>query len=92
MTPPSPGDLQPFQNCLSSLRAAEAGPFPELPFIFHQARGSKTRQEQIVAKEQKRGNREAKKPKAVKSASADASPPKMALGQLAPIKKPAKAR
>jgi hypothetical protein len=40
-----------------------------------------------MVKEQKRGNREAKKPKAVKAA-VDPSPPKMAMGQLSPIKKP----
>jgi hypothetical protein len=44
-----------------------------------------------MVKEQKRGNREAKKPKAAKP-SVDPSPPKMAMGQLAPINKPKTAR
>ncbi|MBB4198044.1 hypothetical protein GGD83_001837 [Rhodoblastus sphagnicola] len=44
-----------------------------------------------MAKEQKRGNREAKKPKAVKPA-VDPNPPKMAMGQLTPVKGPKTAR
>jgi hypothetical protein len=44
-----------------------------------------------MSKERKHGNREAKKPKAVKAAVA-ASPPKMALGSLSPIKPPKGAR
>lgn len=43
-----------------------------------------------MAKERKHGNREAKKPKAVKPA-ADANPPLMALGRLTPVKAPKKA-
>jgi len=38
-----------------------------------------------MAKERKRGNREAKKPKATKPA-ADPNPPLMAAGRLTPIK------
>ncbi|MCW2273746.1 hypothetical protein M2321_001320 [Rhodoblastus acidophilus] len=44
-----------------------------------------------MAQERKRGNREAKKPKAAKPAAAP-NPPKMPLGQLAPIKMPKPAR
>jgi hypothetical protein len=40
-----------------------------------------------MAQERKRGNREAKKPKAVKPA-VDPNPPKMVMGQLSPVKKP----
>jgi hypothetical protein len=42
-----------------------------------------------MSKESKRGNREAKKPKAVKAA-VDPGPPKMALGSTSPIKPPKK--
>lgn len=42
-----------------------------------------------MAKERKRGNREAKKPKAIKP-SAKSDPPVMALGSLTPIKQPKK--
>ncbi len=44
-----------------------------------------------MAKEQKRGNREAKKPKAIK-APADPNPTSMLTGSLTPIKPPKKAR
>lgn len=44
-----------------------------------------------MAKERKRGNREAKKPKAIKPA-ADANLPLMATGRLTPIKTPKTAR
>lgn len=44
-----------------------------------------------MAQERKRGNREAKKPKAAKPA-ADSNPAKMPLGQLAPTKMPKPAR
>jgi hypothetical protein len=43
------------------------------------------REEFFMAKERKRGNREAKKPKAIKPA-ADPNPPLMAAGRLTPIK------
>jgi hypothetical protein len=42
-----------------------------------------------MVKEQKRGNREAKKPKAIKTAAA-ATPPLLAAGKLTPIKPPKK--
>ncbi|WP_298427208.1 hypothetical protein [Rhodoblastus sp.] len=42
-----------------------------------------------MAKERKRGNREAKKPKAIKPA-ANPNPPLMAVGSLTPIKPPKK--
>ncbi|MCW2318177.1 hypothetical protein SAMN06265338_11123 [Rhodoblastus acidophilus] len=44
-----------------------------------------------MAQERKRGNREAKKPKAAKPA-ADPNPPKMPLGRSTPIKTPKPAR
>ena len=44
-----------------------------------------------MAQERKRGNREAKKPKAAKPA-VDPAAPKMPLGQLTPVKKPKPAR
>lgn len=44
-----------------------------------------------MAKEQKRGNREAKKPKAIKAPS-DPHPTSMLTGSLTPIKPPKKAR
>jgi hypothetical protein len=44
-----------------------------------------------MAKEQKRGNREAKKPKAIK-APADPKPTLLPMGSLTPIKPPKKAR
>jgi hypothetical protein len=44
-----------------------------------------------MSKERKPGNREAKKPKAVKAA-VDPSPTKLALGSLTPIKQPKNAR
>ena len=44
-----------------------------------------------MAQEHKRGNREAKKPKAVKPAVA-ANAPKMEMGRLTPIDKPKPAR
>jgi hypothetical protein len=47
------------------------------------------RQELVMVKEQKRGNREAKKPKAVKTAAA-VNPPLLAAGKLTPIKPPKK--
>jgi hypothetical protein len=42
-----------------------------------------------MVKEQKRGNREAKKPKAIKTAAA-VNPPLLAAGKLTPIKPPKK--
>jgi hypothetical protein len=61
-------------------------------FAFAHQRGAFTRapnesaqQEDVMAQERKRGNREAKKPKAIKQA-ADPNPPVMALGRLTPIK------
>ena len=44
-----------------------------------------------MAQEHKRGNREAKKPKAAKPAT-DPNPPKMQSGQLTPLKMPKPAR
>ena len=58
---------------------------------FTRAPDNCARQETIMAKEQKRGNREAKKPKAIK-APADPNPTSMLTGSLTPIKAPKKAR
>jgi hypothetical protein len=57
-------------------------------FIFHRRVLGAAQQEQIMAKEHQRSNREAKKPKAVKPVVATDSTP-MSLGRLTPIK-PAK--
>jgi hypothetical protein len=48
-----------------------------------------TQQEFVMAKERQRGNREAKKPKAIKPA-ADPARPVFAAGSLTPIKPPKK--
>jgi hypothetical protein len=58
-------------------------------FSFTHPRLAKARQEFFMVKEQKRGNREAKKPKAVKTAAAP-NPPLLAAGKLTPIKPPKK--
>jgi hypothetical protein len=60
-------------------------------FLFNRRAARGARQERIMAQERKRGNREAKKPKAAKPA-VDPAAPKMPLGQLTPVKKPKPAR
>jgi hypothetical protein len=62
--------------------------FPKVAGLFFFERKS-ARQELVMVKEQKRGNREAKKPKAIKAAAA-VNPPLLAAGKLTPIKPPKK--
>jgi hypothetical protein len=57
--------------------------------FFDLNRHSSRLEEHVMTNERKHGNREAKKPKAVKAAVA-AIPPKMDLGSLSPIKPPKK--